>query len=34
MSEAPGGGGDDDPQKQGQDKGAEPNRNAKRTKNT
>jgi hypothetical protein len=34
MSEAPGDGGDDDPQKQNQDKGVEPDRNAKRTKNT
>jgi hypothetical protein len=33
MSEAPGGGGDDDPKTQGQDKGAEPDRHAKRTKN-
>jgi hypothetical protein len=34
MSEAPGDGGDDDPQKQNQDKGVESDRNAKRTKNT
>jgi hypothetical protein len=33
MSEAPRDGGDDDPTKEGQDKGVEPDRDAKRTKN-
>jgi hypothetical protein len=33
MSEAPRDGGDDDPRKEGQDKGVEPDRDAKRTKN-